>query len=74
MIGTSTNKIKGLKLANISSKKIDVLLALLSLLIFKTQAWALILSNKKMDLLNNIMSLYLLFLMMIYHSFMVRLL
>lgn len=38
MIGTSTNKIKGLKLANISSKKIDVLLALLSLPIFKTQA------------------------------------
>lgn len=38
MIGTSTSKIKGLKLANISSKKIDVLLALLSLLIFKTQA------------------------------------
>lgn len=38
MIGTSTNKRKGPKLANISSKKIDVLLALLSLLIFKAQA------------------------------------
>lgn len=37
MIGTSTNKRKGLKLANISSKKIDVLLALLSLPFFKAQ-------------------------------------
>ena len=46
MIGTSTNKIKGLKLANISSKKIDVLLALLSLPFFKAQTWAFILSNK----------------------------